>query len=123
MGTLKRTEATARVLCHFDSAYYGHPAVSAALSGGADVSVTVRLDPAVKRAITAIAADAWTPIQYTNAVYDEDTETWVPAAEVAEIPFTAFSSRKKSERIPGRLVVQPHPRTEPQSHPRPAGAL
>ena len=115
LGTIKRTGATGPVLCRFDSAYYGYPAVSAVLAGGADVSVTVRMDPAVKRAIAAIGADAWTPIRYTNAVYDEDTQTWVSAAEVAEIPFTAFSGRKKAERISGRLVVRRIPELNPKA--------
>ena len=37
------------------------------------------------------------------------------AAEVAEVPFTAFSSRKKSERIKGRLVVQRVPELNPKA--------
>lgn len=115
LGTLKRTGVQGPVLCRFDSAYYGHPAVSAALAGGADASVTVRMDPAVKRAIAAIGADAWTPIQYTNSVYDEEAQRWVSAAEVAEIPYTAFSSRKKSERISGRLVVRRIPELNPKA--------
>lgn len=115
LGTLKRTKVQGPVLCRFDSAYYGYPAVSAALAGGADVSVTVPMNPAVKRAITAIPADAWTPIKYTNAVYDEDSQAWVSAAEVAQIPFIAFSSRKKSERIPGRLVVRRIPELNPKA--------
>ncbi|PYI63798.1 IS1380 family transposase, partial [Arthrobacter livingstonensis] len=117
LGTLKRTNTTGPVVCRFDSAYYGHPAVSAALAGGADVTVTVPMNKAVKRAITGIDADAWTPIKYTNAVYDEDTETWVSAAEVAEIPFTAFISRKKAERITGRLVVRRIPELNPKATP------
>ncbi|MET3164758.1 UNVERIFIED_ORG: hypothetical protein ABIB19_003189 [Arthrobacter sp. UYEF10] len=95
-----------KVLCRFDSAYYGHAAVAAALAGDADVSVTVRMDPAVKRAIAAIPESAWEAIEYTNALFDEDSETWISAAEVAEIQFSAFSSRKTSERITGRLVVR-----------------
>ena len=35
-------------LVRADSAFYGHPTVSAAVKAGADVSVTVRLDPRVK---------------------------------------------------------------------------
>lgn len=115
LGTLKRTGVSGPVVCRFDSAYYGYPAVSAALAGGADVSVTVRMDPAIKRAITTIDADAWTTIQYTNAVYDEETQAWVSAAEVAEIPYTAFSGRKKAERIPGRLVVRRIPELNPKA--------
>ena len=93
-------------LLRADSAFYGHPTVRAAIRGGADVSITVRLDPKVKAAIAAIGDDAWTPIEYTDAVYDETTRQWISRAEVAEIAFTAFSSRKAAEQVPGRLVVR-----------------
>ena len=79
---------------------------SAAITGGAAVSVTVRLDPAVKAAIASIPDDAWTTIKYPNAILDEATGTWVSKAEVAEVPYTAFSSRSKADRVPGRLVVR-----------------
>ena len=97
---------SAPVLLRADSAYYGHATVSAALKAGADVAITARQDPAVKRAIGTIADDAWTKIQYTNAIYDPDTHTWISVAEVAEVPFTAFSSRPKKDQIHGRLVVR-----------------
>ena len=42
-------------LLRADSAFYGAPTVGAALRGGADVSVTVRLDPKVKKAIATRA--------------------------------------------------------------------
>ena len=87
-------------LVRADSAFYGHATVAAALRAGADVSVTVRLDPKVKAAIATIDDDAWTPIEYTDAVFDEQTNTWVSRAEVAEIPFTAFTSKKKAEQVP-----------------------
>ena len=114
LGTLKRTGVTGPVVCRFDSAYYGHPTVSAALAGGADVTVTVPMNKAVKRTITQIPEDAWTPIKYTNAIYDEDAQAWVSVAEVAEIPFTAFSSKKKAEQVPGRLVVRRIPELNPK---------
>ena len=98
--------STATVLVRMDSAFYGHPAVSAAIRGGAQVSVTVRLDPKVKAAIAAIGDDAWTPIEYTDAIYDEVTQRWVSRAEIAEIAFTAFSSKKVNQQVPGRLVVR-----------------
>ena len=100
LSTLKRLQTGRPVLCRFDSAFYGHAAVSAALAGGAQVSVTVRMDPAVKRAIAGIPETAWKTIEYTDAVFDETTNTWVSKAEVAETVFTAFSSRKKSSRSP-----------------------
>jgi hypothetical protein len=70
------------------------------------VSVTVRQTPTIKRAITSIEADAWTAIEYPNAIFDADTGTWISKAEVAEIPFTAFASQVKTHHVPGRLVVR-----------------
>jgi hypothetical protein len=97
---------TAPVLLRADSAYYGFPAVNAALRAGAQVSITARQDPAVKRAIAMIPETAWTPIEYTDAIFDDSTNTWISQAEVAEIPFTAFTSRAKKDHIAGRLVVR-----------------
>jgi hypothetical protein len=70
------------------------------------VSVTVRLDLRVKAAISNIPVDMWQPIQYTDAIFDEATQQWISRAEVAEVSFTAFSSRKKADQVPGRLVVR-----------------
>jgi hypothetical protein len=69
----------------------------------------------VKAAIAGMTDDAWTPIEYTDALHDPDTGTWISRAEVAEVPFTAFSSKKPAERVPGRLVVRriPDLNTEP----------
>ena len=105
--------SSAKALVRADSAFYGHATVGAALRAGADVSVTVRLDPKVKAAITTIDEDAWTAIEYTDAVFDEQTQTWVSRAEVAEIGFTAFTSRKAAEQVSGRLVVRRIPDLNP----------
>jgi hypothetical protein len=98
--------ANARVLVRMDSAFYGRGPVRAALAGAADVSVTVRMNAQVRAAIAAIPQDAWTSIEYTDAVLEETTGRWISSAEVAEVPFTAFAAAKKSERVPGRLVVR-----------------
>lgn len=71
-------------LVRADSAFYGYPTVGAALRGGADVSITVRLDAKVKTAITAIDEHAWTPIEYPDALYDEASGQWVSRAEVEQ---------------------------------------
>ena len=94
------------VLVRMDSAFYGRGAVHAALAGGAAVSVTVRMDAQIKAAIAAIDAEAWTTIEYTDAIFDEASGRWISRAEVAEVAFTAFVSGKKSEQVPGRLVVR-----------------
>jgi len=97
---------TDRVLVRMDSAFYGRGAVHAALNAGAAVSVTVRMDTRVRPAIATIPDDAWTTIEYTDAVFDETTGSWVSRAEVAEVPFTAFAAQRKADHVPGRLVVR-----------------
>lgn len=106
-------QPAAKALVRADSAFYTHATIGAAIRAGADISVTVRMNPKVKAAIAAIGDDAWTPIEYTDAVFDEQAQIWVSRAEVAEIGFTAFTSKKKSEQVPGRLVVRRIPDLNP----------
>jgi hypothetical protein len=103
--TTVRAMSTGRVLLRADSAFYGRATLGAAVRAGAQVSVTVRLDPQVKKAIAAIPAQAWSTIEYPDAIFDEDTGAWVSRAEVAEMPYTAFAGHK-TQRIPGRVVVR-----------------
>lgn len=44
--------------------------------------------------------------KYTNAIFDETSQSWISSAEVAEVPFTAFASKKAADQVPGRLVVR-----------------
>ncbi len=104
--SLRPAQDSSLVLLRADSAFYGHASIGAAVRAGAHVSVTVRMDPKVKAAIAGIGDDAWTPIEYPEAVYDAQTGRWISRAEVAEVPFTAFSGRKKAEQVAGRLVVR-----------------
>src|SRR5450830_245190 len=103
---LRSATASGLVLLRADSAFHGHAVVAAAHRAGARVSITARMDPAVKRAIATIPDTAWTTIQYTDAIRDETTGKWISTADVTEVAFTAFSSRKKADRIVGRLVVR-----------------
>lgn len=104
-----------RTLLRADSAFYGHAVVGAAVKAGAEVSVTVRMDKRVKAAIATISDHAWTTIAYSNAVFDEATGRWISVAEVAEIDFVAFTSKKKADQVPGRLVVRRIPDLAPTS--------
>ncbi|MDN6123147.1 MAG: IS1380 family transposase, partial [Brevibacterium sp.] len=106
LATTKRINPGAAVLVRADSAYYSSTVTKAAHDAGAHVSITVRMDKRVKAAIGTISDDAWTGIEYPDAIYDEDTGTWISKAEVAEVPFTAFTSKKKSLQTTGRLVVR-----------------
>ena len=115
LALIGRTQLAGRdVLVRADSAFYSHALVAAVQKAGGKVSVTVRMDPAVKRAITGIDEDAWTTIKYTDALFDEATGSWISKAQVAEVPFTAFTSQKKADQITGRLIVRRIPDLNPK---------
>jgi hypothetical protein len=104
------------ILVRMDSAFYGRNAVRAALTGGAEVSVTIRMDQRVKAAIASIGEDAWTTIEYTDAVFDETSGQWISRAEVAEIAFTAFAAQPTADQVPGRLIVRRIPDFQADKH-------
>jgi hypothetical protein len=106
VSKLRSTHPTGKVLVRGDSAFYTRGVVRTAVRAGAQVSVTVSLDTKVKAAIASIGEDAWQTIEYTDAVFDDATGRWISRAEVAEIPFTAFSSKPCCDQVPGRLVVR-----------------
>jgi hypothetical protein len=105
VGTACAAGCTGTIVVRMDSAFYGSPACSAARRGGARFSVTVRADPKVRAAISAIPEDAWTPIEYPRAVWDDQLGSWISDAEVAETEYTAFTSRKH-QAITARLIVR-----------------
>ena len=88
-----------------DSGLYGAAFTSACRRAGAYFSVTARMDPAVKAAIASIPGDAWTPIRYPRAIWDDQLRAWVSDAEVAETGYTAFAS-KKGQAVTARLIVR-----------------
>jgi len=106
-----------------DSAYYGHDIIAAARRGGARFSITARMNRTVLTAICGIAQSAWTPIHYPNAIWDEDEQRLISDAEVAEVPFTAFTSRRKADHISARLNVRRVKRLNPKSVPDGQGEL
>src|SRR3546814_2664831 len=64
------------------------------------------MTPTVKAAIASIEEDAWSPIKYPHAIWEESEGRWVSDAEVAEIDFTAFTGRRRAEHVTCRLVVR-----------------
>ena len=76
-----------------DSAFYSAAFNHAVRAAGAFFSVTVPMNPHARAAIAAIGEDAWTPIRYPRAVWDDQLDCWVSDAEVAEAAYTAFARR------------------------------
>jgi Transposase DDE domain group 1 len=89
-----------------DSAYYGADVIAAARRHRTHFSITARKDRAVTAAIASINEDAWTRIRYPKAVFDDQLQQWISDAEVAEIPFTAFTSKPKARQVTARLIVR-----------------
>jgi hypothetical protein len=105
VGTARATGCTGILVARADSAFYSAAFTGAVRRAGAFFSVTVQMNPHVQAAIAAIGEDAWTPIRYPRAVWDDQLRAWVSDAEVAEVPYTAFTS-KKGQAITARLIVR-----------------
>jgi hypothetical protein len=106
LATARRAGATGLVIVRADSAFYSYDIINSCRRAGARFSITARHTPTVTRAITTIPDTAWVPIRYPNAIWDDDEQRWISDAEVAEIEFTAFTSRRKSEHITASLIVR-----------------
>ena len=106
LATTKRCGGTGLVVARADSAFYNADVVAAIRRGGARFSITARMDPAVRAALSRIPEDAWIPIHYPHAIVDEDTGELISDAEVAETCYTAFTSRLAARQVTARLIVR-----------------
>jgi hypothetical protein len=86
IGTARAAGVRGMIVVRADSAYYAAAFIAACRRAGARFSVTVRMDSKIQRTITSIDEGAWVPIKYPNAIYDEDSGTWISDAEIAEVP-------------------------------------
>ncbi len=103
--TARECGCTGMIVVRLDSAFYNAAVIGAVRRGGARFSVTAPMNASIRAAIAAIGADAWTPIRYPRAIWDDQLGAWVSDAEVAEVPYTAFAS-KKGQAVTARLVVR-----------------
>jgi hypothetical protein len=104
--TARAAGATGVLLARMDSAFDSHAVVSTCVRAGVHFSITTKQTRPLRAAINAIKEDAWVPIAYPHAIYDETTQQWISDAEIAETTYTAFQSRRKSEQITVRLIVR-----------------
>jgi phage gp16-like protein len=115
LATVRAIAPTARIVVRGDSKFYTADVVATAARYDAAVSLTTGSNPSINAAVTTIGEDVWTPIHYPHAFVDEETGQLVSDAEVAEIPYTAFVSRPKKQRVTGRLVVRRVKRLTPKT--------
>src|SRR6266536_1464689 len=78
-GTARGAGCAGMIVARADSGLYCAAFTGACRRAGAHFSVTARMDPAVKAAIASIPHDAWTPIRYPRAIWDDQLRAWVPA--------------------------------------------
>lgn len=106
LAAARQAGASGTVVVRADSQFYNADVVAACRRANARFSLTVRMNPHVAAAISAIDEDAWTAIRYPDAFVDPDTGELVSDAEVAEVEYTAFTGRKKAEHVTARLIVR-----------------
>jgi hypothetical protein len=104
--TARQAGATGILLARMDSAFDNHADVSTCIRAGVRFSITTKQTRPVQTAIEAIEPHSWVPIAYPHAIYDEATGQWISDAEIAGATYTAFRSRRKSERVTVRLIVR-----------------
>jgi Transposase DDE domain group 1 len=104
IATARAAGVTGQILVRGDSAYGTGAVVNACRRAGAQFSLVWTKNTKVQAAINAIAEHAWIPVSYPGAVRDPDTGAWISDAEVAEIPYTAFTSTHNP--VTARLVVR-----------------
>ena len=119
LQVIRRCGASGLVIVRADAAFYTLAVITAARKAAARFSLSAPLYTSVTRTIAAIPEDAWTPIRYPQAIFDQAEQRWISDAEVAEIPFTAFRTHRHrpEDQVSGRLIVRRvrrlHPRREP----------
>ncbi len=104
--TARAAGVRGRILCRADSAYYGWAFVGTAVRANTWFSVTARMTKTVTAAIASIEEGDWKPIKYPHAIWEEAEQRWISDAEVAEVPFVAFTGRRKAEHVSCRLIVR-----------------
>ena len=96
----------ATVVVRGDAKFYTADVAATAARYRACLSLTTGSNPHITAAITGIDAEAWTAIHYPDAFVDTETGELISDAEVAEVAYTAFTSRPKKAQVAGRLIVR-----------------
>jgi hypothetical protein len=117
LTTVRAIAPTARIVVRADSKFYTADVAATAARYGAHVSLTTGSNPSVNAAIARVPDTGWTAIHYPNAFVDTETGELVSDAEVAEIPYAAFTSRPAAQQILGRLIVRRVKRLNPKATP------
>jgi hypothetical protein len=97
--------ATGTIVVRLDSGFYTAAVLAAIGRAGACFSVTVPLYAKVQAVIAAVPEDAWIPIRYPRAIWDDQLQARVSDAEVAESRYTAFA-HDRDRAVTARLIIR-----------------
>lgn len=111
------------VIARMDSAFYAAETIGACRAASVRFSVTARMNSSVKAAVTRIPEESWQAIEYPQALWDEESQEWISDAEIAEIEYTAFTSKAKRYHVTARLIVRRVKRLNPESQAQGQGEL
>ena len=106
ISTARQAGCSGQLVVRIDSAYHSAAVLGAIRRAGACFSVTMPLRRNIRAAIASIPEDAWTPITYPRAIWDENQQRLISDAQIAELPYTAFARKKKGSAITARLIVR-----------------
>lgn len=106
IGAARECGCTGTILVRMDSAYYNAAVIATIRRKDAHFSVTVPMNSSIHAVIARIPEDAWTGIEYPQALWDDQLDSWVSDAEIAEIPYAAFTSKPKKQHVTARLIVR-----------------
>ena len=115
LAVVRQIAPNATIVVRADSKFYTADVAATAARYDAQVSLTTGSNPSINAAITTIPDQTWTAICYPDAFVDTDTGELVSDAQVAEIPYTAFTSKPKAQQVAGRLIVRRVKRLNPQA--------
>ncbi|MFE3599928.1 transposase [Streptomyces sp. NPDC059142] len=110
LATVRAMGITAQIIVRADSVYFSHKVVDACRTAGVRFSLAVTVKKTIREAIGNIAEDAWAPIEYTDAIWDDEEGRWVSDAELARSP----SLRSHTM---ARLIVRRVKRLNPKNVP------
>jgi len=106
VGTARACGATGTILVRLDSGFYSSAVIASVRRAGARFSVTAPVNASVSAAIATVGEDAWQPVRYPRAIWDDQLNCWVSDAEVAETTYTAFTSKRRNLHVTARLVIR-----------------
>jgi hypothetical protein len=106
IGAAREAGCTGKIVVRYDSSYCNAAVTGTARRNQAHFSVTVPMNSSIQAAVASIPGDARIPIEYPQALWDDQRDCWVSDAEVAEVQYAAFTPKPKKQQVTARLIVR-----------------